>query len=573
MWLRDSGGKFRSLFTSGQEVNGLANFSGWHTTAIAFSATLFALGFSSTLLTVLFSTEPQFIDVFENDIVITAPIWNASYNATALLSREYAPDAASGFVNLLSSTQKLNLTTFSTERDLEPTNVTPLKIYTSVTTDNGTTIMQSDYLSMLDAFSLCMGLVVEYQNASSGAFRGKPDACGTGGQYGFGIDARVWLGGGSGEIYLTADSWGQLVWQMNSVPTAKIQQREILTQINGSTLRVSETYSTFDSVATTTYDPAGIQKLCVSIMGVHRDSFDAGLCSNMTIDDVFSFDAMDLQYNEEDNAMMVRYCSVNCESSTYPGSLVGYYVGCVDYILQLFSIQSAGIKDGSGDDNVFYPTPAGSDMLSIKGTGAMYYVNITKEQNTVLQVNIASSASIQKSVPNQAVGELSSQVTDFSMIHTDTSGVPGAQTRYTALLAKTLSDWQKPQVRAPVGQYTATDSRPWIRTRTLIIAVVISLVGLVLALCIERWFLPPYYTTTFMANVRAATSGEGTLKNVFADIRESHKEGKPAYVTLNSLRLTLEKSEEGVEKDYLIGGGQQWGPVEMEALRTRPIFS
>ncbi|KAF9997729.1 hypothetical protein BGZ80_006934 [Entomortierella chlamydospora] len=549
MWLRDSGGKFRSLFASGQEVNGLANFSGWHTTAIAFSATLFALGFSSTLLTVLFSTEPQFIDVFANNIVITAPIWNASYNATALLSREYAPDAASGFVNLLSSTQKLNLTAFSTERDPEPTNVTALKIYTSVTTDNGTTTMQSDYLSMLDAYSSCVGLVVEYQNTSNGAFRGNPDACGKG-QYGFGIDARLRFGRGSAEIYLTADSWGQLTWQINSVPTAKIQQREILTQINGSTLRVSETYSTFDSVATTTYDPAGVQKLCESIMGVHRDSFDAGLCSNMTIDDVFSFHAMDLQYNEEDNAMMVRYCSVNCESSTYPG-----------------------IKDGSGDDNVFYPTPAGSDMLSIKGTGAMYYVNITKEQNTVLQVNIASSASVQKSVPNQAVGELSSQVTDFSMIHTDTSGVPGAQTLYTALLAKTLSVWQKPQIRAPVGQYSTTDSRPWIRTRTLVIAVVISLVGLVLALCIERWFLLPYYTTTFMANVRAATSAEGTPKNVFAEIRESGKEGEPAYVTLNSLRLVLERSEEGAEKDYLISGGWQWGPVEMEAPRTRPLLS
>ncbi|KAF9584938.1 hypothetical protein BGW38_004599 [Lunasporangiospora selenospora] len=518
--------------------------------AVGFSATLFVLGFSGLLLTGLFSTQPLFIDMFANNVVITVPIWNASYNAKALVSREDANNAASEFVRLLSSTQKLNLSAILTERDPEPTNFTALKIYTSVTTDGTGTTMLSDYFWMLAIRPVCQELVVKYQNTSSGAFRLNGGTC-PAARYGADITARLSFGTSS-SIYLTEDSWGQQAWEGNYVPTAKIQQREILTQANGSTLRVSETYSTFDSVATTTYDIAGIHSLCVSIMGVHRDEFDTGLCSNMTLEDRYSFQAMDVQYNKDDDAMMIRYCSVFSGRSTYLGSPVGYYVGCLDYILQLFSIQSTGIQDGSGKGDIFYPTAAGSDMLSIKSDGAMYNINITKEQNSVLQVNIASSTSIQKSVPNQAVGEWSTQVTDFSMIFTDTRGVPGAQKLYTSLLSKTLSDWQKPQVRAPVGQYRTTDSRPWIRTKVLLIAVEISVAILVLASCIERWYLSPYYKTTFMNNVRATTCAEMKLKKVIAEIWDSGKIGEPAYVTLNSLRLTLESSDDNVEKDFLI---------------------
>ncbi|KAF9339857.1 hypothetical protein BGZ91_004449 [Linnemannia elongata] len=555
MWLQESGGKIGCLFASGRKVNGLASFSRWHITAIGFSAALFAVGLSGTLLTGVFSTEPQFIDVFANNVVIAAPIWNASYNATALLSREDANDAASGFVHLLSSTQKLNLSAWSTDLDPEPTKVTALKIYTSITTDNGTTTMLSDYMGRIVASSLCPGLVVEYQNTSSGSFRGYPQGCHL--QYGFELIARLRFGSAPSYIWLTKDSWGQLAWKDNLVPTAKMQQREILTQINGSTLRVSETYSTFDSVATTTFDIAGIQRLCVSVMGVHRDKFDAGLCSNMTSNDMLDFQALDQQYNEEDNALMIRYCSANYASSAAPGSLTGYKVGCVDYILQLFSIQSTGIKDGSTRDDIFFPTAAGSDMLSIRDVGNMYFVNITKEQNTLLQVNIASSSSIQKSVLNQDLGELlspSSRVTDFSTIHTNTTGVPGAQTLYTALLSKTLSDWQKPQARAPVGQYRTVDNKPWIRTRTLAVVIAVGFIAFVLALCVERWLVSPYYTTTFMSNVRAIVCAEGTPEKVSAEIWKSGKEGEPAYVTLNSRRLTLESSDKDVEKDFLISG-------------------
>ncbi|KAG0318112.1 hypothetical protein BGZ99_005860 [Dissophora globulifera] len=553
MWLRGSGGKFESLFTSGERVNGLANFSRWHVTAIGFSATLFALGLSGALLTGLFSTEPHFSDVLANNVVITAPIWNASYSAAALLSRENAIDAASGFVHLLSGTQNLNISALSEEWDPEPTNVTPLKIYTSVTTNSSTTTMKSDYVWLLLAYPVCDGLQVEYQNTSSGAFRGYPNVACQRGSYGLHVDVRLPCGTSS-SIWLTGDSWGQLTWVDNQVPTAKVQQREILTQTNGSTIRVSETYSTFSSVATTTFDVAGIQRLCVSLMSVHRDAFDAGLCYNMTSSDIFAFQAMDQQYNEEDNALMIRYCSVSCSQSTTPGLLAGYFVGCADYILQLFSIQSTGIQDGSGQHNVFYPTAAGSEMLSIKGEGIMYYVNVTKDQNTVLQVNIASSATVQKSVPNQAQGEWSSQPTDFSTIHADTKGVPGAQTLYTALLSKTLSDWQKPQARAPVGLYHTVDNRPWITTETLVIAITISLGGLVLALCYERWFVSPYYTTSFMSNVRAMTHVQGTPKNVFAGIWESGNQGEPAYVTLNSLRLVVDNSKVDVEREFLISG-------------------
>ncbi|KAF8928339.1 hypothetical protein EDD21DRAFT_388985 [Dissophora ornata] len=551
MWLQDSAGRFSSLFASGQRVNGLPNFSGWHLTAVGFSATLFILGFSGTLLTSLFSTEPLNIDVFSSNVLITAPVWNASYNATALLSIQDAQNSASEFVHLLSNTQKLNLTVMSTEWDPEPTKVTPLKIYSSVTTNNGTTNLISDNLGEIFAYSTCSGLVVEYQNASSGAFRGDSMAC-TSNPYGFHIEVRPSCGANS-EIWLTADSWGQLQWKGSMVPTAKIQQRELLTQFNGSTLRVSETYSTFDSLATTTNDASGIQGLCVSLMGVHRDVFDAGLCSNMTEMDRLSFQAMDLQYDAQDNALMVRYCNVNYVQSAAPGALIDYMVGCVDYTLQYFSIQSTGIQDGSGDNNAFYPTAAGSDMLSIRDIGMHYGLNFTNAQNTVLQVNIASSVSIQKFVPHQAMGELSSKATDFSSIHTDTRGIPGAQTLYTALLSKTLSDWQKPQLRAPVGQYRTTDNRPWIHTITLCVAIAVSLSFNIVAIGIARWWVSPYYANSFLNNVRAtASNAKGIQKDIFANIRESETEGEPASVTLNSRRLTLEDSKDDLEKDYLL---------------------
>jgi len=129
MWLQDSAGKFSSLFDSGQRVKGLANLSFWHLTAVGFSAALFVLGFSSTLLTSLFSTEPLYIDVFSSNVLITAPVWNASYNATAQLSIQDAYNAAYEFVRLLSNTQKLNLSAMSTDWEPELTKVTPLKIY------------------------------------------------------------------------------------------------------------------------------------------------------------------------------------------------------------------------------------------------------------------------------------------------------------------------------------------------------------------------------------------------------------------------------------------------------------
>lgn len=292
-------------------------------------------------------------------------------------------------------------------------------------------------------------------------------------------------------------------------------------------------------------------------MGVHRDTFDSGLCSNMTVKDAYSFQAMDLQYDKANKAMMIRYCTVNAAYFGDPGQNIGCFVGCLDYILQLFSIQSTGIVDGSKPDRIYFGTSAGSDMLVTKdqlGYG-MYYVNVTNKQNTVLQVNIASSASVQKSVPNEAEGNMSPGVTDFSMIHTDTRNVPAAQTLYTSLLSRTLADWQKPQVRAPVAKYSTAFSKPWIKTRTLIIAIGISLVAFVLSLCIEQWFVSPYYTTTFMNNVIATTCGEGTTPNVLADIQESSKEGVPAHVTLNSRRLTLEYSEKGIdEENSLIRG-------------------
>jgi len=183
--------------------------------------------------------------------------------------------------------------------------------------------MKSDNLSSIMVSSVCDTLEVDYQNASSGAFRGDSE-CLTVGQYGFNIDVRLWCGAFSA-IWLTDDSWGQLQWVAHPVPTAQIQQRELLTQVNGSTFRVFETYSTFDSITTTTRDICGMQRLCVSLMGVHRDVFDAGLCSNITTVD--GFQAMDLQYDAQDDAVMVRYCTVTIGTSTALGLLDNYKAG------------------------------------------------------------------------------------------------------------------------------------------------------------------------------------------------------------------------------------------------------
>ncbi|KAG0282825.1 hypothetical protein BGZ98_006588, partial [Dissophora globulifera] len=72
--------------------------------------------------------------------------------------------------------------------DSEPTNITPLKIYTSVTTNNSTTTMKSDYVWLLSAYPACSGLEVEYQNTSSGAFRGRPTVTCQAGPYGLHVE-------------------------------------------------------------------------------------------------------------------------------------------------------------------------------------------------------------------------------------------------------------------------------------------------------------------------------------------------------------------------------------------------
>lgn len=221
MWLRDSGSKIQNLVSSGPKVNGLPSFSRWHITAIGFSVFLFALRFSGTLMTGLFSTETQYIEVLDSQALITAPIWNASYNATALLSTDGARNAASAFVYLLSGSQKLNISEISPEWDSEPVNVTAFDIYNNVLTSSGTTMLRSDYFQLTASAGCQVPPDVEYDNNTSGAFRFTRENC-TMAHDQYGLDLKVtYKKSDALFIELTTDSWGQVSWVSKRCPQSE----------------------------------------------------------------------------------------------------------------------------------------------------------------------------------------------------------------------------------------------------------------------------------------------------------------------------------------------------------------
>jgi len=96
--------------------------------------------------------------------------------------------------------------------------------------------------------------------------------------------------------------------------------------------------------------------------------------------------------------------------------------------------------------------------------------------------------------------------------------------------------------------------QPSIRTITLGVAIAISVSFIILAICVDRWWLSPYYATTFMNNVRATACAEEMQQDIFVNIREAGKAGEPACVTSNSRRLILEDLENEAEKDFLPRG-------------------